>query len=367
MVAVYVLAVISVLFGCILIILVGVSWFQTKEKTLTDQRLVLTEAFPRDSTIQVMRRIEHPRLRPGMHNYNPSLFTHKGQRFVVHRLSNYNLCHNILKHVPDYLATKRRHGIINSIVIETPDGRFVLVDYPNDPVHPCPESYEDPRSILFREELVLVVSDSQNKGCQGVMTLLFLDPDHLLEGDGGVKMVRPSRILRLHLTNKKERHVEKNWMPFVHEHSLCFVYSISPHIILRCNTENGECTKVAETSSPGVPRYLRGGTPALLIHPDYYLAAGHARHAIAGMKFVYTTVFYTFESKPPFRVLALSQEFFIDNDFDTHSFKQLVQFASGLDFDSRTQRLFLSYGSNDCSSRIVSVSLSSVKSLLRRV
>jgi len=343
------------------VLVMGWLWWYQREKQLTQPQRVLVEAFPGATLLTETSGIYHPRLRDRMHPYNPSMFFYHGQRYLVHRLSTFNMCRNILQHLPEFLSTKERHGVLNSIVLQTPRGHFIVVDVPHENAFPCPEAYVDPRSLLFRGDLVLVVNNPQHERCRKTtMVALFFrlgDPEDL----ECASLLTPYRVLDLEYTDG--RPVEKNWMPFVYQNALHFVYRVSPHIVLRCDTDTGVCTRVAETHHTG-PSSLRGGTPCVLLEDwGWYLAVAHIRHAIGGVKLVYHSVLYAFEREPPFRVVAVSDPFFLDSDFEPHRLKQIIQFAAGLAV--KEDRIHISYGSGDCSSRVLSLPLDDALGLLR--
>ena len=348
----------------VLFILFLVLWFKSCERNLTQHRLVLTRAFPTEGFVAEVKSLYHPHIRADMYNYNPSLFLWKEKRYTVHRLSSFNMCQNILKHIPQFKATYERGGVLNSIVVQTPGNNILFVDYPHPTDFPCPESYEDPRSLIFQNELLLIVNNAQHEQCRRTMTALFIPLDEH-EDLECLSLLTPRRILPLNY--EKSRPVEKNWMPFVRDGELYFVYSMNPHLVLHCDTHTGQCVEAATTryAEEDVPRYLRGGTPCLLLG-SYYLTMGHARHVIAGVKFVYTSVLYLFSSDPPFTIMAISPEFFIDEDFEIHHFQQIIQFVAGLVWDKKEDRVYISYGVADCKSKLFSLPLGSLLSILSR-
>lgn len=341
-----------------------VLWFKSKEKDLTVHRLVLTRAFPTEARVTEMSSVYHPHIRDHMFNYNPSLFMHQGKRYTTHRLSTYNMCKTILEHISQFKATLERDGVLNSIVIQTPLDNIIFVDYPSHSRFPCPEAYEDSRSIILNENLVLIVNNPQHDRCDRTMVALFI-PLPSAEELECQSILRPSHIVTL--SYEKARRTEKNWMPFVRENKLYFVYSVNPHVVLHCDTETGQCTEAAVThyDPKTVPTYFRGGSPCLLLKKDnHYLAVAHARHSIAGVKFIYTSVFYLFESEPPFSISAISPEFFLDDDFQVYRFQQIIQFVAGLVKNDDDGRLYISYGVQDCKSKVLSLPLDSALALL---
>ena len=338
-----------------------VVWIRYRETSLTNQ-LIVTEAFPKEATVMEVSGVYHPNLRDAMFNYNPSLFLYRGKRYMVHRLCTYNMCRDILHHIPEFKSTNEYQGVLNSIVIQTPLQHIVYIDYPSVSHYPCPEAYEDPRSIMYQNHLVLVTNNPQHTRCRRTMTALFLNLDEV-EDLECASILHPFRILEL--SYEKSRPVEKNWMPFVYRDDLCFVYSVEPHVILRCDTETGKCTEIASTSHEKVPESLRGGSPCwLLTDGSAYLTVAHQRRSIGGVKLIYTSVLYCFEPEPPFRIVAMSPPLFFDHDFDPHRWKQIIQFAAGLVVEEKEGILFISYGSGDCSSRMISLPLASALTLI---
>lgn len=364
MVMVLVVCILTV--GMLIVFLVGwgILWFRKRETELTQQQLILTHAFPTRTLQTEITSLYHPHLRDRMHPYNPSLFVYQDQKYLVHRLSTFNMCKDIIRHFPEFIAVKERHGVLNSIVIQTPRGNCIFVDVPHDNPFPCPEAYVDPRSIVWKNDLVLVVNNPQHEKCKKTtMVLLFLRLGHV-EDLECTSLLTPYRVLDLSYADA--RPIEKNWMPFVYHDQIHFVYSVSPHVILRCDTETGVCTRIAgtETKHEGLCS-LRGGSPFVYVPGRGYLTVAHIRHVIGGMKLVYHSVLYLMESEPPFRILTFSPPFFLDDDFEPHRFKQIIQFAAGLWIQG--DHLLISYGSGDCSSRVLSLPLDDALCLLHPV
>jgi hypothetical protein len=52
----------------------------------------------------------------------------------------------------------------------------------------------------------------------------------------------------------------KNWMPFVADGDLFFVYSCSPTVVLRCDSQTGRLEEAARSPGPGTAHGLKGGS-----------------------------------------------------------------------------------------------------------
>ncbi len=140
------------------------------------------------------------------------------------------------------------------------------------------------------------------------------------------------------------------------------------------------------------------GTNAFMVYlPDTkeFLGIGHFHrpndrkpNPYARFGHHYTHNFYTISSKPPYRLTGLSPEFVltkrgaswltntaatgVGNDQNEHVGEtnddaHIIQFVSGLELVVDQSMLVLAYGINDCEAAVTTLSLDSVRSLLRPV
>ena len=135
---------------------------------------------------------------------------------------------------------------------------------------------EDPRALLFRGG-VFVLFNLQFRNNDRRQVLY----DHSAR-----------RLVTLTVAGMALQRAEKNWMPFVHEDALHFVYQLDPLVVLRCDERSGACDCVAPSPCRGgteafnTRRALaRGGTPLAhvadglffgLVHSTFTLVADHA-------------------------------------------------------------------------------------------
>lgn len=137
--------------------------------------------------------------------------------------------------------------------------------------------------------------------------------------------------------------VEKNWQFFDYNGKPHFVYSINPHVI--CEAVGSYSPKtIYETRShqSWTLGQKRGGTPPVLVGDRYY-SFFHSRYDHDG-KAVYYAGFYSFEAKPPFKILGICKEpIFKGEEFNFHD--KAVVFPCGSIF--KDDKWIVSYGYND--------------------
>jgi hypothetical protein len=100
---------------------------------------------------------------------------------------------------------------------------------------------------------------------------------------------------------------EKNWVPFSHDENLYYIYSLSPHRVLRVDLKT-EAVSLAYTTETPASKWqsdchLRLNAPPVLLPNGNYLSTYHVNN-----RRKYYTGFYEFEGKPPFSVLRMSSE-----------------------------------------------------------
>jgi tetratricopeptide (TPR) repeat protein len=139
---------------------------------------------------------------------------------------------------------------------------------------------------------------------------------------------------------------EKNWMPFVHDGRLRFVYSCHPLVILEWDPDASSLREVVRHETPSHLESLRGGAQGTWIDGNLLLIGHHVRHS--GGRRLYQH-----------RFLMLDRELRPSSCSPLFSFERYgVEFCAGM--ARRDEDLLLSYGVNDGAARLMAVSLDAV-------
>ncbi len=165
---------------------------------------------------------------------------------------------------------------------------------------------------------------------------------------------------------------EKNWMPFEYPEKngdLHYIYNTFPYAIIKVKNSNNQLlSSVYNTKSQLIYNIwerhiwgsIKGGTPARLID-DVYLTFFHAWHPCPdGKNYYYVMGAYTFEAKPPFRILQVTPNpvLFKEAYSANHRTDNVhTVYPSGFAIEKQKEKttLHISCGENDTSTRIVSI------------
>jgi len=291
--------------------------------------------------------------------FNPSVTKVGNQLLYSFRVSNYIAC-------PTSSGKPRRNTSLtigdkvkSFTMLSSEDSTAIYIDTPEFAYPKCVTGFEDPRMIVTPDgqNLMIISNSHSNASCFTEMHLTTIpieDVDQAFQSKSKPKLltVDESQILRLFKTTSPEPvNNEKNWMPFFDHENLMFVYSVNPHVILKCNTVTGACTQVAETENPHVNSKLRGSSQARL-YDGQYVAVAHWRTSNSS----YLSQAYTFEAKLPYKITAISPTFVIKAE-GTKA-QSLIQFVSGFEIFEDTA--YITYGEEDCDSKLFKVSMSAL-------
>jgi len=145
--------------------------------------------------------------------------------------------------------------------------------------------------------------------------------------------------------NDERRGDEKNWIGFTYgtNDQLYFVQSIQPHVVVQVRPKDGYCRFQYETSTEALlaSPQLRGSATAVRYGENEYLAAFHTPPP-------YRTVLYTFEARPPFRILRIARK---PLPLVGEAFVSSLQVVHNAD-----DRVWIGYGHADASSRLLVLS-----------
>ncbi len=293
--------------------------------------------------------------------YNPCIFTLENYNtpFVAYRMCNFYLCPE--KRNP---WDKDNRELTNShTLIYRPDGERYLIKYPNISGAKCEKGCEDARIIVHHDKMYMFCNTTSGPKCQREMNIMELDVSAFTQEKTNVintVEINNRYILRTPVHSGRD---EKNWMPFIHENGLYFVYSVNPHVILK-HEGAGNCSEIARTYNSSLPTDLRGGSQIIrtkkwnMMYPmfsrgikyvdeDIYIGVLHIRTSLSS----YYTYIYGFEINYPFKVKYITKGF-IFGDVSEHV--QRIQFASGLArvMHDDVPFLHISYGEHDCTSKL---------------
>ena len=181
-----------------------------------------------------------------------------------------------------------------------------------------------------------------------------------------------NRVSEPKLCDLRVRMVEKNWIPFVHEKNLYFVYHFAPYKILR-----DDLTSLQMSISEGYLSQewsqewgeMRGGT-TLEKYEGEYLSFFHSMTCKKG-KYTYHFGAMIHEGSPPFRIKAISSRpisfasLYHAKRSPTADRRKDVIYPSGLVI--RGQKAYVFCGENDSAIRVVVIDIPQLKKEMKKV
>lgn len=239
------------------------------------------------------------------------------------------------------------------------------------------DSYsEDPKLLVFKNEIYIVFGGPGRDPSNWRTRALFI-AKILIQKDG---ITIADDSVRKLIARDKLAVSEKNWVPFVDNKELKFIYSIHPHSVLDYEVANDQTIEFSEKYSstfgftfPGEP--CSGGTPPVLVNESEYLTFFHSVEFsfkkysesifIEERKLSHTRHYsmgaYTFSSSPPYQILRVTEQPLVYQGMFTMPNRRVtrddrVVFPSGsLICDDR---IFVSLGENDSCTKIIEYSKS---------
>lgn len=260
---------------------------------------------------------------------NPSVVDFDGKKIMVYRMESIPFC------------TTTKIGICYLNDNYQPiEGTSKILDLYSNLSGIAPGYHvEDPRLFVHNNELYISYTDGYTMGQAKI------DPVSLTASES------------FYLKKPAQKKTEKNWTFFSHESKLYSVYTVSPHVIYEMN---GADYKIAfETDFPNKWKWgeLRGGTSPVLTD-NGYLSFFHSSIDSTGGYRQYFIGAYLFESKPPFKPIAISQNPIIAGEMiPTHiprlSSKIYVVFPGGVIRENDGWQV--AFGYNDYQCRLIKI------------
>jgi hypothetical protein len=216
--------------------------------------------------------------------------------------------------------------------------RFVLIDHRGSVTRALPdldaafEGAEDVRLFSFDGNLWGICSQLRcGPGLSSGMSLMKLDTD--LRGATEIPLRSPYDF-----------RTEKNWLPIVHQGALCFLYSVAPLVILRCDVASGTLDFL-DPHYAEYPRssfaFLSGGSASGITVANQQFLIVHRRTVrLPTLRKIYVHCCVTLS--PLLDELRFGRYFVIG--------RAEVQFVAGMNMDDDVIRL--SYGRMDRSAHL---------------
>jgi len=153
--------------------------------------------------------------------------------------------------------------------------------------------------------------------------------------------------------------MQKNWMlvPMGSLNRLTFIVSSFPHSLAICDVSAAACKirSFARQESAAhlgnqVLKQWRGGS--MLLRTEHgLLSVVHSRTFISTVA-MYSHALALYSSHFPHRLVSLSEPFRLPRSKIDIVKENDIQFASGIEYDTKSKRLFISYGHSDCSAEL---------------
>lgn len=175
----------------------------------------------------------------------------------------------------------------------------------------CASKRQDARLIVLKDRLYVVYNNMLTTVPSPEVRRMVVAEVHY---DGENFSAQHSEVF-LDFKDEHPNRCEKNWVPFVHNDSLYFAYTVNPHRILRPIFGENRCEEVSMTAGKISWDYgqLRGGTPAVL-DGDEYISFFHSVINMESMQSKgrnvphYVMGAYTFSKEKPFALTSISKE-----------------------------------------------------------
>ncbi len=180
------------------------------------------------------------------------------------------------------------------------DRKFQPVGHPKKlDIHHVDANYgrEDPQLFLFRDSLFVAFVGVQGHGNRVQKTnVLYASLDNEFRVTGVYAPKAPG---------VPYHRWEKNWQFFDYANELYAIYSVTPHKVLHIDGDYAEWCYESHTLSNWSGGEIRGGSSPYRIG-DRFISFFHDKIDGPRGKLLYRAGAYTFEAKPPFRVLAMT-------------------------------------------------------------
>lgn len=141
--------------------------------------------------------------------------------------------------------------------------------------------------------------------------------------------------------------VQKNWCPFVYKGQLACVYDYEPFVLLHIDRD-GTCHEILRKYQPYHLRHFRGSSSPIYCNDRIYQVV-HIVYYHKKRKYVHRIVEYD----DSFSVLKVSKPFYFE--------QQGIEFCLGFAYDDKQSVFYIHYSTDDNTSNLAEVPLSSIQ------
>lgn len=277
-------------------------------------------------------------LPPGYSPCNPSLAVHEGKLWCTLRTVNYRLQDHSYLVEGDGVIRTRNYLLELDWSLQTISA-VPIVEEPPRPEHPAIDGLEDIRLTVVGNKFrcSATVADSE-PGWRRRMTVFELQKDGLAKDLAWQKY--------------EASQDQKNWVPFVLEDRLGFIYWTDPTVVLLWDDESRQALPWQHQECRWALEHLRGSSGAIPFDGGWL----YVTHEVSWSEQQRTYLHRFVHLDRDFRVQSISEPFY---------FRKLgIEFCCGLAPDMERGRLLLSFGVEDSEAWIASVTIECVWSLL---
>ena len=304
--------------------------------------------------------------------YNPSGFIYNNKLYTTHRIhfQPNRFYHPYLKN-KSFISISRENS--DKVIYVNVPQISNLVQYQNFTKNKNYHvlGYEDVRAFILDNKLYMLANTFAYNELHSQMCLIKFNLDQIdLEKD---EIISSQNVLLLN-PSLNENKSQKNWMPLIKDEKLFLIYSINPMTIYECNVDNGNINLIFKDNiNQSVPTNLRGSSNLVeyystKFNKKVYICVCHIKRIT-----FYTHLFIILDNYS-FKVLAISDEFIIDNNslkfskfFCINSIYNIQFISSILLSPEKDNNLIVFYGENDKVSKRFEVNLDKIEKRLKLV
>jgi predicted GH43/DUF377 family glycosyl hydrolase len=273
-------------------------------------------------------------------HFNSSIFSFKNEKYLLTRH-----CKLDDDNIPD-----------NRLNLFKLDSKYGMMEIPlkiNDEIEN--EQYEDPRVFVHDDKIYIGCANYQKHVSEKIhQKLIVLDESFV-----HVKNIHPIYDGNAKNCLENTKH-QKNWTYFIHDGKILCVYRMHPHTVVEFDMNTGEIISEYKTHCDilkqwkfGAPRM--GSNPVLKdgVFHNFF----HSSIPWKNPKRQYFMGHYTFEAKPPFKILEISKQPILwGNESDQRilpNSNPIVVFPCGAIYENGN--FYVSFGFNDEKTGIIKI------------